>query len=253
MVEVSAPKTDSLTTVVDFSVRRQPVFFDLQAAAAGALSAAQRQLFAEELRTDAPHMEVTPVIRKIADETCGPETDLVVQSRALLNYVAEHADHYSKDPSKPKCGVGDAASCMANGGGCCTDLHSLFIALARARGIPTRFQMGYRLLAKNAGVEADPGYRCWPEYFLPGLGWVPADLVEADATEGDTRIHWLSGLNERRVHLNEGRNFDLPGKQHAEPVNTMIIGYAEIDGVPARVLPEGDKPPQLARTIRFTE
>ena len=104
------------------------MFFDLQAAA-GALLAAQRQLFAEELRTDAPHMKVTPVIRKIADETCGPETDLVVQSRALLNYVAEHA----------------------------------------------------------------------------------------------------------------------------EPVNTMIIGYAEIDGGPARVLPEGDKPPQLARTIRFTE
>ena len=33
----------------------------------------------------------------------------------------------------------------------------------------------------------------------------------------------------------------------------MIIGYAEIDGVPARVLPEGDKPPQLARTVKWTE
>jgi hypothetical protein len=33
----------------------------------------------------------------------------------------------------------------------------------------------------------------------------------------------------------------------------MIIGYAEIDGLPVRVLPEGDKQPQLARTIRYTE
>jgi hypothetical protein len=33
----------------------------------------------------------------------------------------------------------------------------------------------------------------------------------------------------------------------------MIIGHAEIDGRPARVLPEGDLPPQLSRTIEFVE
>jgi hypothetical protein len=33
----------------------------------------------------------------------------------------------------------------------------------------------------------------------------------------------------------------------------MTIGYAEIDGVEARVLPEGDKPAQLSRTVLYTE
>ena len=52
---------------------------------------------------------------------------------------------------------------------------------ARARGIPARLQMGYRLRETNEGKEVDPGYRCWAEYFVPNYGWVSADIVEADA------------------------------------------------------------------------
>ena len=36
-------------------------------------------------------------------------------------------------------------------------------------------------------------------------------------------------------------------------MNTLVIGYAEIDGVEARVLPEGDKLAQLSRTVHYTE
>jgi hypothetical protein len=101
--------------------------------------------------------------------------------------------------------------------------------------------MGYRLQAKNVGTETDPGYRCWAEYFIGGYGWIPADIVEADAGEKTDRTRWFAGLTERRVHLNEGRNFDLPFKKAAARVNLMTIGYAEIDGKPVRVLPEGTK------------
>jgi hypothetical protein len=171
----------------------------------------------------------------------------------MLDAVASKADHYSKDPSKPKCGIGDAGECIKNEGGCCTDLHSLFIAMARSRGIPARLQMGYRLLAKNEGKEVDPGYRCWAEYFLPGYGWVPADIVEADAVDGLGPKRWFTGLTERRLWLNEGREFILSPRQAGERVNTMIMGYAEIDGVPARVLPEGELTPQLTRAVHFVE
>jgi hypothetical protein len=252
-MEVANPDSDSLTNIVDFCIRRQAVFYGLDPVTAGALSESQQRFFAEELRPDAPHMEVTDVIRKLADDVCGQETNLVLQVSKLLDYVSTHTAHYSKDPSKPRCSVGDAGSCLVNGGGCCTDIHSFFIALARARGIPTRLQMGYRLQSQNAGVEADPGYRCWVEYFIPGYGWVPADIVEASAADAEGRVRWFSGLNERRVHLNEGREFELSPKQSGSRVNTMVIGYAEIDGVPARVLPEGDKKPQLTRIVIYTE
>jgi transglutaminase-like putative cysteine protease len=252
-VESKAPAAGSLSVKVDFTLRRRSVHLDLDPARVGAIAAADRPLYADELRLDAPHMKVTPQIREMADEACGQETNILLQAQKLLGLVADTADHYSKDPTKPKCGVGDAEDCLSNGGGCCTDLHSLFIALARSRGIPARLQMGYRLKESNEGKDADPGYRCWVEYFAPGYGWVPADIVEADDPKGLGRTRWFTGLTERRLWLNEGREFDLAGRTATERVNTMIIGYAEIDGVPATVLPVGDVPAQLSRTVRYDE
>ncbi|HTF90892.1 MAG TPA: putative porin [Planctomycetota bacterium] len=252
-IEVANPDAAAMSAVVEFTVRREPVLIDVDPAKIGPITEALRSSMAEDLRRDAPHMQVTAEIQRIADEVCGSSANPAEQVEKLLEHVAANADHYSKDPSKPNCGVGDAGNCIAQGGGCCTDLHSLFIALARARGIPARLQMGYRLQEKNEGKEVDPGYRCWVEYFLPGAGWVPADIVEADAPKGLGPKRWFSGLTERRVWLNQGREFQLNPRQAGERVNTMSIGYAEIDGVAARVLPEGELKPQLSRSVGFLE
>lgn len=254
VVEVNAPSAKSLVTTVEFTLRRQSSFTAIDAAKVGPITDSIRQLLAEDLRKDAPHMQVTPEIAKMADEACGVEINVATQAKLLLGKVADFADHYSKDPTKRKFSVGDAGDCLASAGGTCTDMHSLFIALARSRGIPARLQMGYRLREANEGKETDPGYRCWVEYFLPGYGWIPSDIVEADDPKGLGRDRWFSGLTERRLWLNQGREFDLPGRSvTSHRVNTMIIGYAEIDGVEARVLPEGELKPQLSRTVYYTE
>jgi hypothetical protein len=256
LVEVDDPGTDTLAAKVAFTLRRRSVFTELDPARAGPVTDSHRTLYAEELRPDAPHMKVTPRIAKIAHEAAGAETNVATQARLLLGAVADYADHYSKDPTKPHCGIGDAEDCMTNAGGCCTDLHSMFIAMARARGIPARLQMGYRLREANAGKEVDPGYRCWAEYFVPNYGWVSADIVEADDPKGAGRTRWFTGLTERRLWLNEGREFRLAGSAHPdERVNTMIIGHAEIDGVVARVLPDEafNLKAQLSRTVKYTE
>jgi len=252
-VEVADPQAEALETVVEFTLRRDPVWIDVDPKLVGPISDTHRSMFREEVSLDSPHMEVTEDIQAIADRVCGDETNVALQTRKLLDFVADKADHYSKDPSKPSCGIGDAGDCLTNLGGCCTDMHSLFIALARARGIPARLQMGYRLLEKNVGKEVDPGYRCWAEYFAPGYGWVPADIVEADADGGLGRTQWFSGLTERRLWLNQGREFILPGAASKERVNHMSLGYAEIDGVPARVLKDGDLAAQLSRKVQFDE
>jgi transglutaminase-like putative cysteine protease len=254
LIEASAPAAKSLLAKIEFTLRRRSTFVQIDPAKVGPITASHRQLFADELRPDAPHMAVTAQIAKLADEACGAEANVATQAKLLLGKVADTADHYSKDPTKPKFGVGDAANCVLNGGGTCTDMHSLFIALARARGIPARLQMGYRLRESNEGKEVDPGYRCWAEYFVPNYGWVPTDVVEADDPKGLGRDRWFTGLTERRLWLNEGREFDLAGRAvTAHRVNLMVVGYAEIDGVEARVLPEGDRPAQLSRTVRYTE
>lgn len=253
LVEVDRPATSSVTAKVEFTLRRESVQTEIDPAQAGPITDSIRSLYAEELRRDAPHMAVSPRVQELADKAVGAETNVALQARLLLAAVADAADHYSKDATKPASGVGDVEACLANGGGTCTDLHSLFIALARAKGIPARLQMGYRLREANAGKEVNPGYRCWVEYFVPNYGWVSSDIVEADDPKGLGRDRWFAGLTERRLWLNEGREFNLAGRAGKERINTMIIGYAEIDGVPARVLPEGDQKPQLARTVKYVE
>lgn len=256
LVEVDRPEAEQLTAKFEFTLRRQPVKVDIDPAKAGPITDSHRQLFAAELILDAPHMSVTPAISQMANKACGDETNVAIQARLLLDAVADNANHYSTDSSVPRCSIGDAGSCMEKGGGCCTDLHSLFIALARARGIPARLQMGYRLREQNEGKTVDPGYRCWAEYFVPSYGWVPADIVEADDPNGLGRDRWFTGLTERRLWLNQGREFQLPGRDaSASRVSTMVIGFAEIDGQAVRTLPDEEAgiPSQLSRTVRFVE
>ena len=256
LVEVDSPKSDSIEAKVGFTLRRQTVQIDIDPSKTGPITDSHRQLFADELRQDEPHMTVTESIRAMAEKACGNERNVAIRARQLLDAVADYANHYSTDPTVPTCSIGDAGSCMEKGGGCCTDLHSLFISLARSQGIPARLQMGYRLREQNLGKEVDPGYRCWSEYFVPGYGWIPADIVEADDPSGLGRDRWFTGLTSRRLWLNQGREFDLAGRDHTDTrVSTVVIGYAEIDGVPVRVLPdeEHDIPSQLSRVVRFTE
>jgi hypothetical protein len=113
--------------------------------------------------------------------------------------------------------------------------------------------MGYRLQDKNRDKRVDPGYRCWIEYFVPGYGWISADVVEADTPGGLGHERWLFGLTSRRLFLNEGREFRVGVDAKAATVNHMSIGYAEIDGEPVRLLPQGELKPQITRTILYSE
>ncbi len=211
----------------------------------------QADLFTPALDVTAPLMMVDEEVSQLAADAVGRETDRAKQVQLLVRKVAEFADHYSKDSTKPHCGRGSAQDCLVNGGGCCTDLHSLYIAMARSRGIASRMQYGYRLLDAKEGSEFDPGYRCWIESFIPGAGWVPTDIVAADNADESNPYRW-SSLSPYRVWLWQGRSFELTPPTSTGPVHTMLSGWAEIDGKSVDPLPgEDGSPPQMTRTVSF--
>src|SRR5207244_2870457 len=80
-------------------------------------------------------------------------------------------------------GLGDIPYCLKVGKGNCTDYHTLFIALARATGIPARWNMGFPVAygdgKADTGDQTVAGYHCWAEFYAPGAGWVPVDISEA--------------------------------------------------------------------------
>ena len=80
----------------------------------------------------------------------------------------------------------DAVSTMASGQGICEGMAHLFLALARASGIPARYVAGYYIggditypLTTNSRssvqVITPSASHAWVEVWYPGAGWVPYD------------------------------------------------------------------------------
>jgi transglutaminase-like putative cysteine protease len=248
-VDVMNPKTGSIPVTVSATIETQGVHVPLENVTGGSI---QKELFEAELDTKSPLMTSDDRVKKLANEACGNESDIAKQVMLLAKKTGEVADHYSINKNVPTCGRGAASDCMDNGGGCCTDLHSLFIAMCRERGIPAKIQFGYRTLDKNDGkTDVDPGYRCWASVFVPGMGWVDTDVVASDSAGEDVDLRWGT-ISSTRVWLWEGRSFELSPPTSAGSVHTMLYGFAEIDGKPVEVLPGHDgTPSQLRRTITF--
>jgi transglutaminase-like putative cysteine protease len=219
-----------LRVVSEFKVLRRKISGMADPAKASPITEEIRRVFAAELNLDEKHMEVSPEIRKAANDLAGKETNPVLQARKFFQYVIDKSDHYSKFGPSPKglC-LGSAKECMLGTGDCCTDQHALFIALCRSRGIPCRLMYGSRLKPENEGKDFDPGYRCWPNFFAPGLGWVPLDISSADTAPAERATEWFGGLDENRLEWAEGRDFELEPRSAVRP-DLVIRGWVEVDG-----------------------
>jgi transglutaminase-like putative cysteine protease len=89
------------------------------------------------------------------------ETFLERLTRTLFTRTDRHI--------RPDGHAQSAAYTLAVGRGACRDVTVLFMAAARALGIPARFVSGYQ-----ARAETPDGRRhlhAWPEVFVPGSGW----------------------------------------------------------------------------------
>ncbi len=232
-----------LRVVTEFKVLRRAVSGMADESKAGSLTEAVQRGFVAETRLDEKLMEVTPEIRAVADDLGGKETNPVALAWKYFQFVIEKSEHYSKSGPMPKgkC-LGSAQECMSGKGDCCTDQHALFIALCRARGIPCRLMYGSRLKPENEGKDHDPGYRCWPNFFAPGLGWIPLDISSADSAPLGRAAEWFGGLDENRIEWAEGRDFDLEPRSSVRP-DLVIRGWVEVDGKPHK---------DFERVVRFT-
>src|SRR5690606_9453837 len=92
-VEVDSPKSTAIEAVVEFTLRREPVLITIDPAKVTPITDVHRRMYAEEVRLDAPHMEVTPAIAEMANSVCGDDTNPATQARKLLQHVAGAADH----------------------------------------------------------------------------------------------------------------------------------------------------------------
>jgi transglutaminase-like putative cysteine protease len=148
-------------------------------------------------------------------------------ARALYDKVDDHVKY---DKSRPGYGNGDVLWVCDSRFGNCTDFHSLFISLARSKGVPSFFEIGLPLPKDKAEGEID-GYHCWAFFHHQSHGWVPVDISEADK-HPSMKEYYFGNLTADRVAFTIGRDLDLVPRQHGEPLNFFVCPYAEVDGKP---------------------
>lgn len=216
------PKFD---VTVDFDVTRReefgPRFRNLGNTP---LSDAQRKEFALYLQANA----LVPITGKAADlakQVVGDEKNIVNAARRIYDYTLGEM-RYSKDGQG--WGTGSFEWACNSKYGNCTDFHALFISLARASGIPARFQIGFPIPSAR-GEGAVGGYHCWAEFYVPSHGWVPVDISEADK-QPELAQYYFGNLTEDRVGFTFERDLVLSPPQKGAPLNYFVYPYAEADG-----------------------
>ncbi|MBI3098172.1 MAG: transglutaminase domain-containing protein [Planctomycetes bacterium] len=255
--EVENPSVKDITFVETFVLDATEQGTSLEPAAATPLDAAEMREFARYLEPNA-NILIDDEIRALQKTIVGEEKNPVAVARRIYDWVLDNVDYWVKDPANKKASpVGSSAYCLDNKCGNCSDFHSLWTALARASGIPTRMVFGSYFKASLDGVDKDQSYHCWVEYYIKGAGWVPLDVSAADILARDVPLtdenrtlvdlatpsgypgadptkadYYFSHIEERRVTWSRGRDLILsPRPAAATPLNALIKAYVEADGV----------------------
>jgi transglutaminase-like putative cysteine protease len=163
-------------------------------------------------------------------QTAGDTTPLQ-KARHIYDYVVATMRY---DKTGEGWGRGDAVWACTSKHGNCTDFHSLFIGMMRSAGIPARFEIGFPI--PEGKSEGDiPGYHCWAEFYITGIGWIPVDASEA--WKNPTKREYFFGAHDdNRVFFTYGRDLVLSPDQKGPALNYFIYPYAESDGQPVKTL-----------------
>lgn len=169
--------------------------------------------------------------------------DQFAAAKVLYDLVNTHME-YKKEGTG--WGRGDSVWACDNKFGNCSDFHSLFISLARAKKIPSKFEMGFPLPPKR-GEGTIGGYHCWAWFLPEGKGWVPVDISEANRNP-DLREYYFGNLTEDRVQFSTGRDIELvpKNKSFVAALNYFVYPFVEVDG-------EAYPAEKVARTFTFKD
>jgi transglutaminase-like putative cysteine protease len=142
-----------------------------------------------------------PQIIELADQIAGGETNPYVLARKYYDYVVDHARYKLLGE-----GLKGAVALVETDVGECGDYVSLFIALCRAAGIPSRPIVGYWAIS---GIDQT---HVWAEFYLEPFGWIPVDPTIGQQKPSQ-RDYYFGNMDNQRVILNKGFNLmlDPPG------------------------------------------
>jgi transglutaminase-like putative cysteine protease len=175
-------------------------------------------------------------VKILADKIVAGKSTVLEKAKAVYDWTVENT---YRDPNTLGCGVGDVYRLLRNPGGKCADISSIYVAIARAAGVPSREIFGIRM-GKKPVEDITTWQHCWAQFYLPGYGWVsidPADvrkmmLVEnlkiSDPKTVAYREYFWGSVDPYRIKLSEGRDLILNPPQAGQPVNYLMYPFAQV-------------------------
>lgn len=229
MLRFSLPPSAERTTVeVGFTVERQ-----------GRSHEAEDTARYAKKPTDDPRLE--PFLRsntrvrsdganlERAREIASPDEPPLVIARKIYDHLLSTLTYDSAGCTPDRSdSLGDLEQACDLRSGTCTEFHGLFVAFARALGVPSRFTFGYNLpRGKTEGGIA--GYHCWADIALPDGGWFPVDVSEAWKRR-ELVDFYFGSLDADRIAFTYGRDVMLAPPQAGPRIDRFIFPYAETAG-----------------------
>jgi len=133
-------------------------------------------------------------IQDRAESVIGDIDDRAEAARTLNTWVFDYLD------KAPTVGVPNALEVLHVGQGDCNEHTALYVALARAAGIPARIAAGV-VYSDRIGNGAFY-YHAWPEVYLGGpTGWVPVDPTFGQFPADATHVKLVEGDLDRQIEI----------------------------------------------------
>ncbi|MBI5103114.1 MAG: transglutaminase domain-containing protein [Nitrospirae bacterium] len=177
-------------------------------------------------------------VKEIAAEITKDKKTVLDKSSAVYNWVV---DNMRRDPNVKGCGLYEIDKLLTAKAGKCADIHSVYVTLSRAAGVPAREVYGIRMPRDKEG-DITKFQHCWAEFYLPGYGWMvvdPADVLKFELEKNPApdelnakRAYFFGAVDENRIALNSGKHVTLNPSQNGGPLLYFMYPYAEIDGKP---------------------
>jgi len=145
-----------------------------------------------------------PVIRRVSGEIIGDRLDSIEAARRLNHWV------YQEIQKVPVAGFPESGEILRSRRGDCNEHTTLFTAMARSVGLPTRMAAG---IVYSESIFSDGAfyYHAWPEVWLgeqwlaidPTFGQFPADATHVKLVEGDLdqQMELMSAVGRLKIEV----------------------------------------------------
>jgi len=150
----------------------------------------------EFLCEQAPHIEFSPLIKSLAKEIAGDETNPLILAKKIYTWISTHVKYSYMRPYVYMDQIPEFV--ILNGYGDCGTIVLVFVTLCRALGIPAKWQ---------SGSSVRPGYigsHDWAMFYVEPYGWMHCDPCYGVTGDKGQFDHYFCNLDPLRLVANDG-------------------------------------------------